>query len=57
MNYTSHKKDAIAGYVLTAVIDNAVVNSEHTSLNGQPAYLLDQTTQPSCVGDAVGRRN
>ncbi len=53
-NYTSHKKDAIAGYTLYAFIDNAEATAEHTFFNGQPAYLLDQTTQPKCFGDAAG---
>ncbi|TSB21709.1 DUF4150 domain-containing protein [Psychrobacter sp. YGAH215] len=54
-NYTSHKKDAVAGYTLYAFIDNAEATAEHTFFNGQPAYLLDQTTQPKCFGDAAGR--
>lgn len=54
-NYTSHKKDAIAGYTLYSFIDNAEATAEHTFFNGQPAYLLDQTTQPKCFGDAAGR--
>lgn len=53
--YTSHKKDAVAGYTLYAFIDNAEATAEHTFFNGQPAYLLDQTTQPKCFGDAAGR--
>ena len=53
-NYTSHKKDAVAGYTLYAFIDNAEATAEHTFFNGQPAYLLDQTTQPKCFGDAAG---
>ena len=53
-NYTSHRKDAIAGYTLYAFIDNAEATAEHTFFNGQPAYLLDQTTQPKCFGDAAG---
>lgn len=53
-NYTSHKKDAIAGYSLFQVIDNAVSTAEHTFFNGQPAYLLDKTTQPTCMGDEAG---
>lgn len=53
-NYTSHKKDAVAGYSLFQVIDNAVSTAEHTSFNGQPAYLLDKTTQPTCMGDEAG---
>ncbi|MGP5494668.1 hypothetical protein ACTXMK_10105 [Psychrobacter celer] len=44
INYTSHKKDTMAGYVLYSFIDNAVATAEHTFFNGQPAYLLDQTT-------------
>lgn len=54
-NYTSHKKDAVAGYTLYSFIDNAEATAEHTFFNGQPAYLLDQTTQPTCFGDAAGR--
>ncbi|WP_201586820.1 PAAR-like domain-containing protein [Psychrobacter sp. HII-4] len=54
-NYTSHKKDAVAGYTLYSFIDNAEATAEHTFFNGQPAYLLDQTTQPKCFGDAAGR--
>ena len=53
-NYTSHKKDAVAGYTLYSFIDNAEATAEHTFFNGQPAYLLDQTTQPKCFGDAAG---
>lgn len=53
-NYTSQKKDAIAGYNLFQIIDNAVATAEHTFFNGQPAYLLDKTTQPSCMGDEAG---
>ena len=54
-NYTSHKKDAVAGYTLYSFIDNAEATAEHTFFNGQPAYLLNQTTQPKCFGDAAGR--
>lgn len=53
-NYTSHKKDAVAGYSLFQVIDNAVSTAEHTFFNGQPAYLIDKTTQPTCMGDEAG---
>lgn len=53
-NYTSHKKDAIAGFTLIQVIENAVDTVEHTTFNGQPAYVLDQTTQPTCIGDEAG---
>ena len=53
-NFTSHKKDAVAGFTLIQVIDNAVDTAAHTSFNGQPAYLLDKTTQPSCRGDESG---
>lgn len=53
-NYTSHKKDTVAGYSLFQVIDNAVATAEHTFFNGQPAYLLDKTTQPTCMGDEAG---
>ncbi|MGP5493784.1 DUF4150 domain-containing protein [Psychrobacter celer] len=53
-NYTSHKKDSVAGYTLVQVIDNAVDTAKHTTFNGVPAYLLAQTTQPSCQGDEAG---
>lgn len=53
-NYTSHKKDAVVGFTLIQVIDNAVDTVEHTTFNGQPAYVLDQTTQPTCIGDEAG---
>lgn len=53
-NYTSHKKDAVAGFTLTRTIDNAVNTVAHTTFSGQPAYVLDQTTQPDCQGDEAG---
>lgn len=53
-NYTSHKKDAVAGFTLIRTIDNAVNTVAHTTFSGQPAYVLDQTTQPDCQGDEAG---
>lgn len=53
-NYTSHKKDAVAGFTLIRTIDNAVNTVAHTTFSGQPAYVLDQTTQPDCQGDESG---
>lgn len=53
-NYTSHKKDSTAGYTLVQVIDNAVDTAKQTTFNGVPAYLLAQTTQPTCKGDESG---
>lgn len=53
-NYTSYKKDTVAGYTLTQIIDNAVDTVAHTTFNGQPTYVLGQTTQPSCKGDEAG---
>ena len=43
-----------AGFTLIQVIENAVDKVEHTTFNGQPAYVLDQTTQPTCIGDEAG---
>ena len=53
-NYTSHEKDSTAGYTLVQVIDNAVSTAKQTTFNGVPAYLLAQTTQPTCMGDEAG---
>ncbi|MGP5494957.1 PAAR-like domain-containing protein [Psychrobacter celer] len=54
INFTSHKKDSTAAYTLTRAIDNAVNTVTSTTFNGKPAYVLDQTTQPDCQGDAAG---
>lgn len=53
-NYTSHKKDTVAGYVLYQVIDNSVNTATQTSFNGRPVYLLEKTIQPTCKGDEAG---
>ncbi|MFC6205581.1 PAAR-like domain-containing protein [Psychrobacter urativorans] len=53
-NYTSHKKDAVAAYTLFQMLDNAVDTVSTVSFNGQPAYVLAQTTQPTCKGDESG---
>lgn len=54
-NYTSHKKDSIAGFTLIQAMENAVDTATSTLFNGHPAYQLAQTTQPTCQGDASGR--
>ena len=54
INYTSHKKNSTAPYVLTQSLDNAQNIAKHTHLNGKPAYILSQTSQPTCTGDASG---
>lgn len=54
INYTSHKKNSTAPYVLTQSLDNAENIAKHTYFNGKPAYLLSQTSQPTCQGDASG---
>lgn len=53
-NYTSHKKDSVAGYSLYQFLDNAIDTVSSVSFNGQPAYVLAQTTQPTCKGDEGG---
>ena len=54
INYTSHKKKSTAPYVLTQSLDNAQNIAKHTTLNGKNAYILSQTSQPTCTGDASG---
>lgn len=53
--WSSHKKDSMIALVVYQTMDNAVNTAKHTTFNGQPAYLLAQTTQPTCQGDASGR--
>ena len=53
--WSSHKKDSMIALVVYQTMDNAVNTAKHTTFNGQPAYLLAQTTQPTCQGDATGR--
>lgn len=53
-NYTSYKKDSIAGYSLYQFLDNAIDTVSTVSFNGQPAYVLTQTIQPTCMGDEAG---
>ena len=54
INYTSHKKNSTAPYILTQSLDNAENIAKHTTLNGKNAYILSQTSQPNCTGDASG---
>lgn len=53
--WSSHKKDSMIALVVYQTMDNAINTAKHTTFNGQPAYLLAQTTQPTCQGDASGR--
>ena len=53
-NYTTPKKDSVAGYTLIQTLDNAIDTVPHTKFNGQPTYVLAQTTQPTCQGDEAG---
>lgn len=53
-NYTSPKKDTVAGYTLIQTLDNAIDTVPHTKFNGEPAYVLAKTTQPTCQGDEAG---
>ena len=53
-NYTSHKKDSVAGFTLYQVLNNAVDTAIYTKFNGEPAYLLAKSSQPTCQGDASG---
>lgn len=41
-------------YPLVADLSNAVQTVSSVRLNNQPAYVLSQTVQPSCKGDAPG---
>lgn len=47
INYTSHKKDSTAPYVLTQSLDNAQNPAKHTYFNGKPAYLLTYPNHPT----------
>lgn len=40
--------------MLTQSLDNAENIAKHTTLNGKNAYILSQTSQPNCTGDASG---
>lgn len=53
--WSSHKKNSTIGLVVYQTMDNAINAAKHTTFNGQPAYLLAKTTQPTCQGDATGR--
>lgn len=53
--WSSHKKNSTIGLVVYQTMDNAINTANHTTFNGQPAYLLAKTTQPTCQGDATGR--
>jgi len=41
-------------YPVSQDLGDSVGTVTGVRFNGDPAYVLDQTTQPSCVGDAVG---
>ncbi len=53
-NYTNAKRTSIGGFTLVQTLDNATGSANKTTFNGQPAYLLDQTTQATCTGDEAG---
>lgn len=41
-------------YPTVATLDNSTATVPTVRLNGKPAYVLNQTTQPSCKGDSPG---
>ena len=41
-------------YPVTQDLGDSVGTVPNVRLNGAPAYVLDQSTQPSCTGDAAG---
>lgn len=53
--WSSNKRDSTIGLVTYQAMDNASNTAPHTFFNGKAAYLLAQTTQPTCQGDASGR--
>ncbi len=53
-NYTNSKRTSVGGFTLVQTLDNAENTAEKTTFNGQPTYLLDQTTQATCTGDEAG---
>lgn len=53
-NYTSHKKDSVAGYNLYQMLDNAEDTISSSSMNGFTVYVMGKTIQPTCMGDEAG---
>ena len=53
-NYTSHKKDSVAGYNLYQMLDNAEDTISNSTMNGFTVYVMGQTIQPTCMGDEAG---
>ena len=53
-NYTSHKKDSVAGYTLYQMLDNAEDTISSSSMNGFTVYVMGKTIQPTCMGDEAG---
>lgn len=53
-NFTNAKRTRVGAFPLIQFLCNAVDTSVNTNFNSKPAYLLDQTTQPLCFGDAPG---
>lgn len=53
-NYTSHKKDSVAGYNLYQMLDNAEDTISNSTMNGFTVYVMGKTIQPTCMGDEAG---
>lgn len=53
-NYTSHKKDSVAGYNLYQMLDNAEDTISSSTMNGFTVYVMGKTIQPTCMGDESG---
>lgn len=53
-NYTSHKKDSVAGYNLYQMLDNAEDTISNSTMNGFTVYVMGKTIQPTCMGDETG---
>ena len=53
-NYTSHKKDSVAGYNLYQMLDNAEDTISSSTMNGFTVYVMGKTIQPTCMGDEAG---
>jgi hypothetical protein len=45
---------AIIPYIVSAKLGNSINTSRNVNFNGNAAYILDQTTQSTCKGDAAG---
>ena len=53
-NYMNSKRTSVGGFTLIQTLDNAISTAGMSNFNSQPAYLLAQTTQPTCTGDEAG---